>query len=81
MGAMSSPPSASRPLEVWPCQSICVWTRTAELRHEAGHGDLPVFACTGCGSEWVRTEPWTPIDAAGIIPYEVNAERSRTRSA
>ncbi len=76
---MSSLSSADRPIEAWPCQSVCVWTRTAEVWSDAEHGDLPLFACAGCGSEWVRTEPWTPIDAAGTIPDEVAVELARRR--
>ena len=39
-------------------------------------GTLPLFACSGCGSEWVRSQGWTPIDADGRIPPEVQAERA-----
>lgn len=26
---------------------------------------MPLFRCRGCGSEWVRSEPWAPVDANG----------------
>jgi len=35
---------------------------------------MPLLACRGCGSQWVRTEPWTPIDHTGRIPEVVRAE-------
>ena len=52
-----------------PCRSLCSWHPTPVRR--AG---LPVLACRGCGSQWVRSEPWTPIDHDGRIPPEVRAE-------
>ncbi|SHG07810.1 hypothetical protein [Streptoalloteichus hindustanus] len=59
-------------LAVHPCRSLCSWHRTrAEL------DGLPVVACRGCGSQWVRTEPWTPIDSTGRIPDVVRAEVAR----
>ncbi|MDX6367496.1 MAG: hypothetical protein QOK30_2572 [Nocardioidaceae bacterium] len=36
-----------------------------------------VFACTGCGSEWIRSELWTPVDADGNVPPEVTSELAR----
>jgi hypothetical protein len=61
-----------RPLEIQPCQRLCTWAATgAELDM------LPVFRCGGCGSEWVRTQAWTPIGADGIVPAEVAAEAAR----
>lgn len=81
---MSLPPWAARSIAAEPCQSSCAWTRTTEVWCDVEHGDLPVFACSGCGSEWVRTQPWTPIDAAGNIPDEVADERAlrhETRAA
>jgi hypothetical protein len=58
----------------WPCQSVCVWTATDEWM---AHEDRPllVFRCRGCGSEWVRTEPWTPIDSHGVVPPAVLDEK------
>lgn len=72
-------PSPPRDVEAWPCQSICVWAVTGEVWNDGTGSDLRVFACRGCGSEWVRTEPWTPIDSVGVVPDEVCAERARAR--
>jgi hypothetical protein len=72
---MPSPPRPARPVEAWPCQSICLWDPTGEVWLDATCGALRVFRCAGCGSEWVRTEPWTPVDAAGQVPPAVVAER------
>ncbi|RCW38223.1 hypothetical protein DFQ14_1246 [Halopolyspora algeriensis] len=56
-------------LAVHACRSLCSWHRTpAEL------DGLPLLACRGCGSQWVRSEPWTPIDHTGRIPDEVRTE-------
>lgn len=33
-----------------------------------------MLACRGCGSQWIRSEPWTPIDHTGRIPDDVRAE-------
>lgn len=64
--------SVSRPLEVNPCRSECSWAQGDEQI-----GDLPVFACAGCGSEWVSSEPWTPADWTGAVPEAVQRERER----
>ncbi|AVZ41141.1 hypothetical protein CT688_07490 [Dietzia sp. JS16-p6b] len=54
------------PLRVRSCRDLCQWTRTpAERRGE------PVFACRGCGSQWVPSEHWTPRDSSGAVPPEV----------
>ena len=70
-------PRTPRAVEAWPCQSVCVWRATGEVwaPERTDEAPLRVFACAGCGSEWVRTEPWTPIDAHGVVPVEVAAER------
>ena len=81
MEAMSSPARATRPLQIWPCQSICVWKPTGETWSDPSGDDLRVFACAGCGSEWVRSEPWTPIDSGGSVPPAVAVERDRPTSA
>ena len=48
-------------LEIAACRSECSWQETdATLDGER------VFACAGCGSEWVASEPWTPIDWTGV---------------
>ncbi len=58
-----------RPLRQEPCQSRCDWTPTGAERD----GRL-VFACSGCGSEWVRGEGWTPRNLDGGIAAAVQAE-------
>lgn len=40
-------------------------------------GDLRLFRCSGCASEWVRTEPWTPVDANSDVPAAIEAELRR----
>ena len=57
-------------LAVHPCRALCAWSPTPALR-----GDERVFACAGCGSQWVRSQQWTPVDADGSLPDEVRAER------
>jgi len=74
-GAMNAPTQPARPVDAWPCQSICVWARTDEVWVADAGGVLHVFRCTGCSSEWVRTEAWTPVDADGRVPPDVVAER------
>ncbi len=70
-------PSPSRDVAQRPCRSICRWASTGETWLTAEAGPLPVFECAGCGSEWVRTEPWTPIDQSRQVPAAVAAERAR----
>ena len=52
------------PLRIEPCRKVCDWAPSQ-------HG---LFVCTGCASEWVRTEPWTPRRWDGSIPDAVRAE-------
>lgn len=73
-GDMASPARSVRPIAVWPCQSICRWNPTGEVWLDAASAALRVFRCEGCGSEWVRTEAWTPVDVDGHIPPSVAAE-------
>ena len=81
---MEAHPLDARPVQAWPCQSVCVWAATGETWRlprdddsvDQGEApDLRVFACSACGSEWVRTEAWTPVDAHGVVPPGVLAER------
>lgn len=75
---MSEPLPGARVLAAEPCQSVCVWTRTEESVAVGAVGDrAAVFVCTGCGSEWLRSELWTPIDADGHVPPEITAELAR----
>lgn len=54
------------PLRVRSCRDLCNWNETpVERRGE------PLFACRGCGSQWVPSEPWTPRAASGDIPPAV----------
>jgi hypothetical protein len=61
-------------LEIAACRRLCSWDGTERLVD----GER-LFRCTGCGSEWVASEPWTPIDHTGEIPPAVQAERRRGR--
>jgi hypothetical protein len=63
----------TRPLEIAGCRSLCSWSATGERL-----GGEPLFACAGCGSEWVVSEPWTPVDWTGQVPDAVQEAR-RTR--
>jgi hypothetical protein len=74
---VSTEPRPDRPVAAWPCQSICKWAATETRWTDPTLSDLLVFRCAGCGSEWVRSEVWTPIDAEGQVPPEVVAERQR----
>jgi hypothetical protein len=54
------------------CRTLCSWRPAGEQR--AG---LPVFRCSGCSSEWVRTEGWAPADADGSRHPDLAAEVAR----
>ena len=64
--------SETRPLEVAACRSVCAWDATGVRL-----GDEELFACAGCGSEWVASEAWTPIDWTGVVPDPVQRARER----
>ncbi len=59
------------PLTVSACRTLCDWAATG-----ASYEDLPLFACGGCGAQWVRTEPWTPCNDDGLVPQAIRAERA-----
>jgi hypothetical protein len=61
-----------RPLTIRACLKLCTWDKTDETI--AGE---QVFACSGCGSEWVASEPWTPIDSDGLVPDAVQEAVTR----
>jgi hypothetical protein len=61
-------------LEIAACRRLCSWRATDRVLD----GEC-VFACGGCGSEWVASEQWTPIDHTGVVPDPVQAERRRGR--
>lgn len=64
--AKREPDPDNAPLRVRSCRDLCNWTKTpVERRGE------PLFACRGCGSQWVPSEHWTPREASGAIPAEV----------
>ncbi len=53
----------ARPLlEIAACGAVPLARHAARARRGA------LFACVGCGSEWVPSEPWTPIDWTGTVP-------------
>ncbi len=64
------------PLRISPCRTLCDWGPTRAER--AGE---PLFACTGCGSQWVPSEPWTPRQADGAVPDAVRAALTTGRRA
>ncbi|MGH3367957.1 MAG: hypothetical protein ACRDOY_12225 [Nocardioidaceae bacterium] len=64
------------PLVVAPCEARCAWGPTGRRRFDG----LELFRCSGCGAEWVRSEPWTPIDSGGLVPESVAAEAARRDS-
>lgn len=64
----------SASLEIAACRRLCSWHGTdTDLDGE------PLFRCNGCGSEWVASQAWTPIDHTGEVPEAVQAERRRGR--
>jgi hypothetical protein len=57
-----------------PCRSSCAWRRTPVVLD-----GLPVLACQGCGTQWVRGLGWTPVDADGHIPDAVTEELAQRK--
>lgn len=53
------------PLAVHPCRGLCAWRPARHAQSCEVRGAMPLFRCRGCGSEWVRSEPWAPVDANG----------------
>ncbi|MGI8718498.1 MAG: hypothetical protein ACR2JN_11780, partial [Lapillicoccus sp.] len=53
------------------CRSECAWSASGGTL-----GGERLFACAGCGSEWVAGQAWTPVDWQGGIPDAVRAERA-----
>jgi hypothetical protein len=64
-------------LTIAPCRQLCDWTRTPASTPDG----RPLLACRGCGSQWVRGEPWTPAQADGSRPAAVEEELSRAADA
>lgn len=50
----------ARDLVTNPCQQQCRWRAQSHER-----GEEPLFACMSCGSQWVPSQPWAPVDADG----------------
>jgi hypothetical protein len=65
-------PVTDRDLVISACRSECSWSETADRLD----GER-LFACEACGSEWVRSQPWTPVDWEGYVPDAVQSERAR----
>ncbi len=68
-GSMDPP---ARPLTISPCRAECAWSTTGERL-----GSEQLFSCDGCGSEWVVSQAWTPVDWQGLVPDAVSRERDR----
>lgn len=64
--ARQRPDPDAAALRVRSCRDLCNWNRTPVDRR----GE-PMYACRGCGSQWVPSEPWTPRDADGAVPPEI----------
>ena len=62
-------------LTAHPCRSLCHWAATGGT-----HDGMALFACAGCGSEWVRSEPWAPRQADGTWPPGVREELTSARA-
>ena len=52
-----------------PCKELCNWAETPTPRD-----GKKLFECSGCGSQWMRGEPWTPRQHDGTTPPAVQAE-------
>ena len=61
------------PLTQYACQDACQW------RPDPTSSSVPPrFACTGCGSQWDRTQLWTPVDRDGRVSEAVRREVARS---
>jgi hypothetical protein len=60
------------PLAQYACQDACRWGPD-----DAADASPRRFACSGCGSQWDRTQLWTPIDRDGTVPASVREEIGR----
>lgn len=52
-----------------PCRDLCDWQAT-----QTSYDGKPLIACNGCGSQWVRGEPWSPRQADGSCPPVVQEQ-------
>ncbi|WP_426561460.1 hypothetical protein ACPPVT_14640 [Angustibacter sp. McL0619] len=57
---------ATTDLEQHPCQDLCRW-----LPEPAPHTPRRL-TCQGCGSQWDRTQAWTPVDRDGTVPEGIS---------
>ena len=55
-------------LAVHACRQTCRWRPSRGLVN----GER-LFACQGCGSQWVASQPWIPVDADGTRDPAVDA--------
>ena len=62
----------TEPLAQYACQDACQWQPDAAAAARPRR-----FACTGCGSQWDRSQLWTPIDRDGTVPASVREEIER----
>jgi hypothetical protein len=60
--------SVSQPLVQFACQDACHWLADAD-----DAGPLRRLVCTGCGSQWDRSQAWTPVDRDGSLPAALAA--------
>lgn len=59
-------------LVVNPCRQQCRWRPTPLVL-----ADERVFGCTSCGSQWVASQPWAPVDVDGSRHPTLTAELAR----
>lgn len=57
-------------LAIAPCRQLCDWVTVAPAY------DVTMLACAGCGSQWVPSQAWTPVQADGTMPAAVSALRA-----
>jgi hypothetical protein len=65
-------PDTARPDTARPDTGLPDTARPDTGRSDAVERDR--FACCGCGSEWDRSQRWTPIDRDGTVPQQVAAQ-------
>jgi hypothetical protein len=61
-------------LAQYACRRLCHWRAAGESRD-----GLPLFRCSGCRSEWVRSQAWAPVDADGTRDPALAAEVAARR--
>lgn len=68
----SEPTTIVADLRIEPCRSECDWDTTQQQLN----GE-PLFACRSCGSEWVPSEAWTPVNADAVVPDVISQCRQQ----